>query len=355
MLSGDPRAVIDADASNIAAANLPWEQLAGARVAVTGASGFLGGYLVRTLLALNRSGQISAPVTVFGMVRDLDAARATFSDIAPEAGLSLVQWDFSTPGVPDIDPPEYVIHAASQASPRFYAADPVGTLLPNIVGTLSLLRWLQRAPSPRGLLFVSSSEVYGVTPTQGTLSEHDYGTLNPAELRACYAEGKRAGETLCIAWQAQFGLPTFIVRPFHTYGPGLKPEDGRVFADFAFNVLRGENIVMSSDGTARRAFCYGADAVEAFFTVLLKGEPAVPYNVGNPDAELSVLELAELLVALYPERGLVVERHGHAPAAGYMPSSFPRLVPNIHALRALGWEPRVAPEVGFRRMIGAYE
>lgn len=345
---------IAADASRVGGMDLPWSMLAGARVVVTGASGFLGGYLVRTLLALGMSGRTDPPVQVVGMVRCLDSASETFADLPGDAPLDLVHWDLSTLDVPDLEPPNYVIHAASQASPRYYGIDPVGTFLPNAVGTATLLRWMQQGANPRGFLFLSSSEVYGSVSSPTPLGERDYGTLDPAQVRSCYAEGKRAGEALCAAWHAQFGLPTYIVRPFHTYGPGLKQDDGRVFADFAFNVLRGENIVMKSEGSARRAFCYAADAVEAFFTVLLKGCPATPYNVGNPDAELSVMELADLLVGLFPERGLVVEKHA-PPAAGYLASPFHRLVPDVSALRALGWQPRTTPEAGFRRMIGAYE
>ena len=345
---------INSDSNFIVSVNLPWEHLAGARIAVTGAGGFLGHYLVKTLLALGESGRFDPPGQVIAMVRNLDAARMAFGDVSADAPLDLVHWDLSMLGVPDIEPPDYVIHAASQASPRYYGTDPVGTFLPNVVGTEALLRWMQKGPAPRGFLFISSSEVYGATHSQASLAERDYGTLDPAQVRSCYAEGKRAGETLCVSWHAQFGLPTFIVRPFHTYGPGLKPEDGRVFADFAFNVLRGENIVMKSDGSARRAFCYAADSVEAFFTVLLKGEPAIPYNVGNPDSVLSVMELAELLVGLFPERGLVVKKNV-PPSTDYLTSTFHRLMPDVSSLRSLGWRPRTTPAVGFRRMIGAYQ
>jgi UDP-glucuronate decarboxylase len=354
MVIAEVSRTVEEDALRIAASELPWEQLGGCRIAVTGAGGFLGSYLVRTLLALGMSGRTDPAVQVVAMVRDLDAARKVYGDVHADAGLELVSLDLSTLGVPDIQPPDYVIHAASQASPRYYGTDPVGTFLPNALGTAALLRWIQHGIAPRGFLFISSSEVYGSTSSQAPLTEREYGTLDPAQVRSCYAEGKRAGEALCVAWHAQFGLPTYIVRPFHTYGPGLKPDDGRVFADFAFNVLRGENIVMKSDGSARRAFCYAADAVEAFFTVLLKGEPAIPYNVGNPDAELSVMELAELLVGLFPERNLMVEKHA-PPSAGYLASTFQRLMPDVSALRALGWQPRTTPEAGFRRMIGAYQ
>jgi dTDP-glucose 4,6-dehydratase len=159
------------------------------------------------------------------------------------------------------------------------------------------------------------------------------------------------GETLCVAWHRQFGVPTYIVRPFHTYGPGLLANDGRVFSDFAYNVARGEDIVMMSDGSARRAFCYASDAIAGFFTVLLNGQPATPYNVANPEGELSVMELAELLAGLYPDRGLKVDRRMPSADRDYLTSTFSRLIPDVRRLSSLGWSAQVTPQQGFRRMI----
>jgi dTDP-glucose 4,6-dehydratase len=201
------------------------------------------------------------------------------------------------------------------------------------------------------LLFVSSSEVYGQVGGDSVLVETVYGQLDPATVRACYAESKRMGETLCVAWHQQFGLPTYIVRPFHTYGPGLLANDGRVFSDFAYNVARGEDIVMMSDGSARRAFCYASDAIAGFFTVLLNGQPATPYNVANPEGELSVMELAELLAGLYPDRGLKVDRRMPSADRDYLTSTFSRLIPDVRRLSSLGWSAQVTPQQGFRRMI----
>src|SRR3546814_1330299 len=133
---------------------------------------------------------------------------------------------------------------------------------------------MYKGGDPRGFLFISSSEVYGAVSQEAPLEEKHYGVIDPATLRACYAESKRMGETMCIAWHQQYGIPTFIARPFHTYGPGLVPSDGRVFSDFVFNIVRNENIVMNSDGMARRAFCYATDAVVGLFSILLKGDPA---------------------------------------------------------------------------------
>ncbi len=330
------RDILAADLRSIMGRDLPWERLADQRVIVSGAAGFLGSWILRTLVAAG-----SRPVA---LVRSTERARARLSDIAP--AIEFMEWDLNRIAVPELGRADYIIHAASQASPRFYANDPVGTLFPNTVGTAALL---QAAGTAKGFLFVSSSEIYGNASGKNALQENDGSHVDPASVRACYAESKRLGETLCVAWHAQHSLPTYIVRPFHTYGPGLTREDGRVFADFAYAAADGRSIVMTSDGSARRAFCYASDAVAGLFTVLLKGEPATPYNLANPGAELSVKQLADLIVNLYPERGArVVHR---PPTDGYLPSSVNRLLPDISRLQRLGWQPHVGAEEGFRRLI----
>lgn len=347
----EARSVLDEDIDEVLSADLPWEELAGCRVLVTGAAGFLSSHMVATLLRLNDCG-LSKPVSCVAVVRD---ARRTLPRLARYAGrpdLEIVEHDLASPMPPPVRDVHYVIHAASQASPRHYDVDPVGTLAPNTLGTHALLG-LAHEQDARRFLFFSSGEVYG-TVTQVPTPEDVYGPVDPMWHRNCYAEGKRAGEAMCAAWAHQRGIHAMVVRPFHTYGPGLDLNDGRVFADFVSDVVHGRDIVLRTTGEARRAFCYTADATAGFFTVLLQGERGVAYNVGNPDAEISIRDLADLIAGLFPDRGLKVRHEARPAHDGYAQSRITRNAPDISRARALGWEPRVDLATGFRRTITSF-
>jgi dTDP-glucose 4,6-dehydratase len=343
--------IVAEDIGRVLAADLPWERLSGATIAVTGATGFIGGYLVRTLLALHAAGKVAAPVRVIGIARDLQKANARFADLA-DAPLHWIGSDLRDPR--DLSfRADWILHAASPATPKVYGSDPLGTLAPNVIGTWRLLQLADEAKAS-GLLFVSTSEVYGAAGERAVLAEDDYGRLDPTSVRSAYAESKRLGETMCVSWMHQKGLPVYIVRPFHTYGPGVDLQDGRVFADFVADVVARRPIRLASDGQARRAFCYISDAVGGIFHVLLRGEPGRAYNIANPEGELSVGELADLLAGMFPERGIRVERAVKAAAPGYLRSPHARLLPSIERAAALGWQPAVRPAEGFRRMVESY-
>jgi len=342
---------IQSDLDEIVKADLPWDRFEGRRVLVTGAGGFIGGFLVRTLLALNETGILRKPVHVVGGVRNITKAAEKFSDIASDKNFEVSVLDLNKIEVPDIKGCQYIFHVASQASPRYYISDPVGTILPNSVGTASLLKALDYSgDQDKAFLFVSSSEVYGGVTVQ-SIDETAYGYLDPVALRSSYAESKRLGEALCVAWNKQYGTPTYIARPFHTYGPGLTPDDGRVFCDLAFNVARGLDIHLKSDGSARRAYCYITDAVIGLLTVFLRGNVATPYNVANSMAELSVLELAEMLIQLYSEKGLCIKRKTSTKEQITDRTPFEKMIPDISRLMSLGWAPSVEPADGFVRFV----
>jgi len=342
--------VVHQDLDWIVSSGLDWTRFRDATFLVTGANGFVPAYMVETLLYLNEV--LTANLRVIGLVRNHQRAIERFAHLSSRPDFSLVVQDVSQPytGPSGIN---YVVHAASQASPKYYRIDPAGTIETNLLGTLQMLR-VARRERAAGFLFFSSGEVYGrLEDSSSPISESSFGALDPTNIRACYAEGKRAGEALCASWHAQFGIPARIARLSHTYGPGMRLDDGRVFADFVADIAAGRNIVMKSDGSARRPFCYIADATVAFFCILLRGTNGEAYNVGS-DIEISILELAETLCGLFPERGCRVERRDREPGDPYLPSEQSAGHFDISKMRSLGWEPKIDVRQGFRRTITSY-
>ena len=342
-----PHPVIEEDLRRIVAADLPWHELAGATVLVSGAAGFLPAYMVETMLALGEQ----APARVIALVRNRSRAETRFAQYASRDDLQLLVQDVSDP-LPAEVRADIIIHAAGQASPKYYGVDPVGTIAPNVAGTANLLDLARRSGS-KGLLFFSTSEVYGSPPLVPT-PEDAFGPLDPTDVRSCYGESKRLGENLCVAHAHQHGVPAKIVRPFHTYGPGMRLDDGRVFADFVADIVANRSIVLKSAGTATRSFCYLADAVLGFFTVLLRGDVGRAYNVGDPAGEISIRDLAELLVGLFPERGLRVVCEAGPRGNDYLVSAVNRSCPDIGRLRQLGWQPTTTLAEGFLRAVQSY-
>lgn len=351
---GGRHPVVQEDLERVLKEDLPWDRFDGATVLVTGASGMLAAYIVEALLLRNERSRDAAATKVIALVRTESKARTRFAHLLDRSDLDIRVGDASEPFV-DPGPVDFVIHAASPATPRVYGADPVGTLLPNAVGTYHLLE-LAREKRSQGFLFFSSAEIYGALDASDIPTDEDtMGRLDPASLRAAYAEGKRAGENLCVAYAHQHGVPTRIVRPFHTYGPGLGLDDGRVFSDFVADLVAGRDIVLKGDGRVVRPFCYVADATRGFFTTLLLGANGQPYNVANPVAEVSVLELAETLVAAFPERGLKVVREDRDPTSSYLETTVARACPDITKLERLGWKPEISIAEGFRRTVRSFE
>jgi UDP-glucuronate decarboxylase len=340
--------IIDKDILEIAD-DLDVEQLRGKKVLIAGAGGFLPAYMVEAFLYLNESQKINCQV--IALVRNPKKAALRFASYSNRSDLTFMQSDIAASSL-EVLQSDIIIHAASPASPKYYSQDPVGVMNANILGMHNLLN-MARFWKVESFLYFSSSEVYGQVPTNSPpIKERDYGYIDILNVRSCYAESKRAAETLGISYWKQYGVPCKIVRPFHTYGPGMPLDDGRVFADFVADVVNHRDIKIKSDGSAIRSFCYLSDAVRGFFKVLLNGQPGIAYNVGNPEGTLSILELAELLVGM--SSGICVEHIGSHAESNYLQSPIARNIPDIELLSSLGWVPRYLPKEGFSRTIRSF-
>lgn len=342
--------IISEDISKIISSEkVDWHLFANKTILVTGASGFLPSYMIETLLALNKAYEANIKVTA--LVRNKDNYTSRFSHHLKNPNLKMLLQDVSEPIHLD-SPHHFIIHAASQASPKYYGIDPVGTLKANVLGTINLLELARNHPV-ESFLYFSSGEVYGeasIFPTKET----DYGYLDPVSVRSCYAESKRMAENMCASWHSQFSIPAKIVRPFHTYGPGIALNDGRVYADFIKNILYDRQITLSSDGQAKRAFCYLSDATLAFFIVLAHGENAQPYNIGNKFSEITISNLAHLLIKIFPEKNLNVVKEIKEADINYLQSTISRNLPDTSKIESLGWIPLIDIQEGFGRTISSF-
>ena len=338
--------VLLSDLNEISASKIiDWERFRNKTILVTGANGMLPSYIVYALLYQNREKKLN--LKVIAQVRNLNRGQETFKYFLEDSALSLLEQNVCIPYSIDY-PVNYIIHAASQASPKYYNVDPVGTLMANIEGTINILKLAEQKKCD-SVLFFSSAEVYGQVNCEW-ISESAYGYLDPTSIRSCYAESKRMGEQLCCSWNMQYGTHCKSVRPFHTFGPNMKLDDGRVFADFVNNIIMNKDIVLKSDGSAKRAFCYVTDATIAFFKILLDGGDGISYNVGNPFQNTSIKELAQKLIKMFPKKNLKlifdIKKNDLLRK-----SAVDSALPDVSKLNRLGWHPAVSVEEGFRRVI----
>ena len=344
--------IIQNDLTNILMADLPWEKLANKKIMITGGAGFLASYLTQSLLAVGRRYDLN--IKIISVVRNLERAKKRFVPYLNALDFTIYQHDVSKPIPVQFPRADILVHSASQASPKYYGVDPVGTLSANSLGTMQLLDFSKNSKVDT-FMFFSSGEIYGIPiNSDKRIGELDYGYLDPMNLRSCYAESKRIGETMSVAWAKQYDIKTLIVRPFHTYGPGMALDDGRVFADFVADVVAKRDIILKSDGMALRPFCYLLDATLGFLTVLLKGTAAQAYNVGNPYAETSIKDLANTIANIFPERGIAVCFDKGVQQEGYLASPIARSCPDISKLKTLNWMPAIGIEDGFRRTIASF-
>lgn len=237
---------------------------------------------------------------------------------------------------------DYIINAASNASPNFFKQKPVEVMLANIEGVKHLMEYGLEHGMKR-MVYISSGEIYG-EGDGSAFSEKSSGYVDCASVRACYPSSKRAAETLCMAYGEEYEADVVIARLSHTYGPGFTESDNRVYAQFIRNVLRGEDIVLKSKGEAYRSWLYVVDAAHAILRLMLDGENGNAYNVAHSESNISIRQLAEL-IAEKAHRKVVFDIPADALQGNTTPIT--KATFNTDKLEALGWKPLFDVETGF--------
>lgn len=324
---------------------IPWEKLRGQTILVTGATGLIGHTLVSALLYTSERKDLD--LTVLALVRDEQRARRRFGEAFQQS--SALRYIVGTmeafPAVEeDIG---YIVHAAGETGSKAFVEKPVETIFTALRGTESVLD-LSREKHVKGLVYLSSMEVYGHPPRGHKVAEGDTCALDPLDVRNSYPIGKVQCESLCNAYASEYGVPAKIVRLTQTFGPGVSCDDKRIFAELGRCVAEKRDIVLKTMGETERCYLYTADAVTAILTVLLRGEPGQAYNAANEETYCSIAEMARRVAKM----GGVQVRFDirDDKASGYLSTLYMDL--DTSRLKALGWVPAVGTlEEMFARMM----
>jgi len=314
-------------------------------ILITGATGLICSSIVDILLRYNNIHTNHIQILAAGRSEEKMKERFNYTFNRPD--FTFVPYDAEKIDNELSFHADYIIHGASNAFPAMIVKEPVETMLSNFLGLKYLLDFAREQGTKR-LLYVSSSEVYGRKDNTEPFKEDEYGFIDLLMPRNAYSVGKRAAETLCVSYAGEYGVESVIVRPGHIYGPTASKSDNRVSSAWAYAVARGEDLIMKSDGSQLRSYCYCLDCASAILTVLLKGENVHAYNISNPDSIVSIKDMGEMLadaggVKLIREEATEEDKKGFNPMTNsYLDST---------SLLNLGWRGLFDAERGFSHTV----
>lgn len=322
-----------------------WTQFQDATVLITGASGLLGQQFVFAFLFASEKYSLNLKVTA--LVHSRKKAETVFRDVIDKSQLFLWEQDMKQQLDMSVQV-DYIIHGASITASKMFVEQPVETIETNLGGLRQIAQLAKKAQT-KAVVFLSSMEIYGLSELD-SIKESDYGYIDHLNVRSSYSEGKRMCECMCAAYAKEYQVPFVIARLTQTMGPGIMPSDRRVFAQFANSVLHREDIILHSEGKTVRNYCYTRDAVIACILLLQKGEPAQAYNIANEETEISVADMARMLVDRYSDGTWDVKFHMEdASKHGFNPAGKTCIC--CDKIKKLGWQAEVDLPSAYDRML----
>ena len=321
-----------------------YDELEGKTVLIAGGKGFLGTYFTSVLTKINET--LSKPMKI--IVLDSLITSKDKKDSVNQ-NIEFLEQDISK-SFEISNNIDYIIHAASIASPPTYRKFPIKTVDVNYQGTKNLLE-IAKEKKVRSMLLLSSSEIYG-DPEIFPTPESYVGKVSCTGPRACYDESKRLAETISILYFQQYKIPIKIARPFNVYGPYLNLDDGRIIPDFMNNAINKSQIIIHSDGSPTRSFCYVSDAIGGFFKLLLSKHDGIICNVGN-DEEVSVKNVADTIknIVAKPISIKIIESND----PNYTKDNPQRRCPDLSLIKkSVNYIPKIDLEEGLKRVYKWY-
>lgn len=318
------------------------EKYAGATIAVTGATGLIGSLILKAIVVYNQ--KHDNYIHGVGFARKPEKVASLFNETA---GIDFIYQDISTPI--DTFVCDYIIHTANSTNSKTFITNPVEVMDSIYLGSREVLEFARRT-GIKGMVYLSSMEVFGQVENEERLSEKDLGYIDIQNVRSCYSEGKRIAECLCKCYAQEYGVPVKVARLAQTFGAGVLPGENRVFAQFARSALNGENIILHTTGESIGNYVYTRDAVKAILLLLQKGENGEAYTVVNETTTMQIRDMAEMVASNFSGgRSQVIFDIPEGNAFGYAPAT--RMHLSGQKLRKLGWQAEVDLKEMYQRMI----
>ncbi|MCI8326332.1 MAG: NAD-dependent epimerase/dehydratase family protein [Lachnospiraceae bacterium] len=341
--------IILEDLEDIYRRDINWEKLRNKTVFITGVNGLIASYFVYFLMYLND--EYCYNIKIVGLARNEEKVRKRYGSFLDRKDFKVIYQDVINK-IQFEGEVDFIIHAASPTGPKQFMSEPVDTILANAMGANNLLEFAQEK-GVEAFLLLSTREIYG-SGSKDFVKEEDYGAVNPTLVRSCYPESKRLSETLCAAYRQQYHMNCKVARIDHAYGPGMLLRDGRVVGDFLGNILDNKDIILNSDGSGMLALTYIADVLAGIMMTILNFEGFV-YNIANSERTVSVKELAETLIKLFPQKNLQMQFEilEDSAKAGYLGNKL-GFLDSEKAVNE-GWRPKISLAEGMKRTIQFFE